>query len=265
MKRASLFLLFIVALSSYAAAVPADFALPVIVDKPLLVTPGVPLSVFIYNGGHQVWSDFSVRVADGSAFYYYDVLDEESYATVSVAVPLVYLLNQDSLSVSLYYQDRLLDTKELPVVMSWAPVSALVDVYAPGGPEAVVLLDASQFENNLGGVQVEFSVLQDEKVLFFDYYGPFYLAPDERFVWRAALPKRYLSAGEYTYMATFYEGDALLSVKEGSFVVREHEGFSFGPLLLFIVSFLLLILLYLLIDMFYHGRSFYRSFQSLSK
>lgn len=275
MKKAFLLLTMVTVLcASFVAAEILDneppfttpdpaFASPVIVDKPLLVTPGEPVRVPLYNGGHGFWSDMMISIADGAPRPYRGLIGAEEFADAPIDVPLIYLLNADELSVSLYYNGKVLDSRSLPVEVIWPEQLVVVDTVAPGGPEIVVLVDATQFDGVLGGVQAEVAILSGDDEIFFDFYGPFYLSPTEQFVWRTPLPERYLSEGEYTIRATFYEGDDFLAETSSTFMYGERAQVSFGPLLLLILSVLLLILIYVVVDMVYHGREFHESWSRL--
>lgn len=256
-------LLFLVSLGCALAADDPARASPVIVEKPLLVVPGEPLNVTVYNGGHDVWTDLAVSVAQGPAGVFRGVIEPEGFATVPVDVPLVYLLDAPELPVTLSYRHRVLDARSLPLEVLWPREAVIADPYAPGGPELLVLVDASGFDRVLGGVQVEVSLLKDGKESFVDYYGPFYLSPSERFVWSTPLPERYLSAGDYEVRATFYEGGRFLAETTSSFAYEGPSSSSWGGVLLLVLCVLLLVLVYVAVDMVFHGRRFRESLSRL--
>ena len=75
----------------------------VVVDKPLVVEPGQPLSVSIYNGGSGVWSDLAITVqGNPDPVFYRDLLEPLAFGQVQVPIPFADLLDKDSLEVSLW-------------------------------------------------------------------------------------------------------------------------------------------------------------------
>ena len=246
-------LAFSLALAPVMALVPADYAEPQVVERPLVFTPGEPVEVFLYNGGHRVWSDLSVSVGGSDAVFFRDVLGPERMVSVEAPVPEVYALQSRELSVTLSYDGVVLDERSLPVVVEWPDALAVADPEAPAGPELLLMADADAFGGLSHGVQVEVEVLRGGDVVWFDFYGPFYLSSDEEFLWRTGLPYS-LGPGEYTLRATFYEG--------GRFLARTEEGFSLkdgsrsvGPLLVVLLTLLFLVALYVGLDALYNRHS----------
>ncbi|MBD3209694.1 hypothetical protein GF367_04760 [Candidatus Woesearchaeota archaeon] len=247
--------LFLFLLTIVGAEVPADYAYPQIAEKPLIVVPGEPVTVELYNGGHEVWTDLSVVVAETGMTWYRDLLEPESLGTVEVDVPFAYLLDNDALQVSLYYQGELLESRSLPVALQWPKQSLFVDPHGPSGPEFIVLVDANQFAAVPQGIQVEAALLENDEVTYFDFYGPFYLSADERLVWRTPVPERYMQRGDFMVRGTFYEGQRFLAETTSSFHYGKESLCSMGPLLIVVLSLVLLALIYVIVDMAFYKRS----------
>lgn len=259
------FLMFVVAfslaLSPVLGLVPADFAEPQVVEKPLVFTPGEPVEVSIYNGGHEVWSDLAVSVGGSDPVFFRDVLGPERMASVEAPVPVVYALQSYDLSVTLSYDGVVLDERSLPVVVEWPDASAVADPEAPAGPELLLLMDADAFGGLSHGVQAEVEVLRGGEVVWFDFYGPFYLAPGEEFLWRTGLPSS-LGPGDYTLRASFFEGSRFLARSEQRFSLDDGSH-SLGPLLVVLLTLLFLVGLYLLLDSLYNRHSVRTAFRRL--
>lgn len=264
MKKAIMFIIMCCFLVASVFALSPEFSSPQLVNKPLLVTPGESVPVELYNGGEYLWSDMVVSASSSLGTMYRGLLEPDSFATVYVDIPLVYLLQADTLPIALSYEDEVLDKKSLPVVVLWPAALVVADTVNPD-PELAVFVDASQFNQSLGGVQVEAVILDSHgNEVFFDWYGPFYLGADEEFVWRTSLPVRYLSAGSYTIRSTFYEGDNFLTESYSSFVYEDEEE-VYGPVLLLVISLFLLLLIYLVVDMVFHGRKIQHSLEHMRK
>ncbi len=246
-------LAFSLALSPVLALVPADYAEPQVVEKPLVFTPGEPVEVSIYNGGHRVWSDLSVSVGASDPVFFRDVLGPERMASVEAPVPEVYALQSRDLSVTLSYDGVVLDERSLPVVVEWPDALAVADPEAPAGPELLLMVDADAFGGLSRGVQAEVEVLRGGEVVWFDFFGPFYLSQGEEFLWRTGLPSS-LGPGEYTLRATFFEGSRFLTRSEKRFSLEDGSR-SVGPLLVVLLTLLFLVGLYVVLDSLYNRHS----------
>jgi hypothetical protein len=240
-------------LAAPSSAVTADRAAPQIVEKPLLVIPGETVLVSVYNGGHEVWTDLVVTIADASVLVP-DILGPESSVDVFLSPPLTYLLETDAIDVVLSYRGEVLDRRSLPVRVEWPIQQLILDPAAPGGPEFLVLLDASQYAGQLRGVQVEAALLSGGKVVYMDFLGPFYPSQGERFIARVPVPQRFVAPGAVA-RGTFTEGGTFLTETKVD-VAGDAAGQRsiLHPLLFVLFLIILIALLFLLVDSSYHRR-----------
>ena len=241
-----------------AAAIPADYAAPQIVEKPLLVTPGEATTLTIYNGGHEVWADLYVSVANGPLVQVPGVLGPEETAHVTIDAPLALLMDATSIPVSLWYDGSVIDARSLPVRVD-APAQALfIDKDAVGGPEFVLMIDPRG--RSLGTVQVEVAIEQEGKAKYLEFFGPFSTGNDV-IVYRSPVPADFAN-GEYDLHATFYAGkDVFAETSEPVSFAKSRP--SFAPLLVILLTMVFILVLYLVIDMCYNHRSLRESWQHL--
>ncbi|MBN1275599.1 hypothetical protein JXA12_04905 [Candidatus Woesearchaeota archaeon] len=266
MKAYALLAFLVVMLPVAASAlVSSDLAPPQIIEKPLLVTPGEQLTVSIYNGGKQVWTDLAISVAGTGPTYTEGILGPGMTDEVQVEVPLIYLLSTNKVGVTLSHDGAVIDRRDLPVRVDWPAHLVVMGEDAAGEPELLLIIDTLQLDLAAGGIQVEVVILEGEDLVYFDYLGPFYVAKGERFVHRAQVPERYLGKGDYTVRATFFDGDGFLAETETSFTRHQEPSRSFASVLLLFLTILFLILFYLVLDMAYHRRSLKDSWLSLRR
>lgn len=249
-------------------AVSADYAPPQVVIKPIMLNPGHPITVSVYNGGHDIWTDVVLCIrplvvdmqSESFCTVYPDVLPPESFTEISFNLPLSFFLSADSFEVSLFYDDRLLNSRVLPshLVMPSAGVFADDDLY--------VFFDPSQFSESVTRLSVELSVLDDQdNLVFIDIFGPFYIEGEEMLLETFALPD-YLPLGELTLQSRFFSDGSLL--KESIVSFENRTASSSLPLNAIFLMFLVLVflaLVYLSLDMLYHRHDFEDAVKRLRK
>lgn len=241
--------------------VASDFSSPLIVDKPFVFTPGEPVTVSVYNGGLQAFNDLLLRVEGLQPVLITGLIDPRSSVEVQVPVPLELLLSQDNLSVTLTRGGELLDSRDLPVVVIYPSEAVVLDPFDSLGPSLFVFLNNDAVERR-SGVEVEVSINQDGRLLFAEWYGPFGLAASDSEVWRFAVPQKYLTQGEVVVDAIVYEWGVPVARLSSTVMVGVDQSAS-APVFSVVILLCVLVVIFLLIDVFYHRRSLAKAIKGL--
>lgn len=240
---------------SLVYAVSADYAKPQITEKPLVLVPGEQLSVSIYNGGHDIWTDIVLCVrplatpTSSELFCSASpaLLSPESFADVPLDVPLSLFLSVDEIEASIYYNNELLDARVLPVrlIMPSATVFADDNFY--------VFFDPLSFNLSVKSLLVEVSVLDvHNHLVYIDVLGPFYIEGDAPVIKSLSLPD-YLPLGELTLQSRFFSDGHMLEESFTTFThVNTTSSLPVNAIFLMFVLIVFLVLAYVVLDMTYH-------------
>jgi len=255
----------VVALVAFACAsvlaTTAEYAQPQIVRKPLLVTPGQPVQVDIYNGGEGVWSDLTLSVQDTATGTLNEVLEPEKTLSLAVEVPLRVLLSATNLSLELKDQGRTLDRVTLPVVVQWPRRQAVLEPQATGETKIYIFIDNSA--EKLIASEVEVSIFKGNRLIYIDLYGPFHIGPGEEFWWSTTLPRGRLPKDANLKIKSTFLEDEKLSVTTTN--AQQAETRTSGPIISAIAIIIGLGACYLILSMIFHGHTLRGALRSLKK
>ncbi len=242
----------------------SDSNIPKIAWKNVDVTIGEPVTIYLSNDGTEVWQGLILEVEE-KQFVLDEILLPKNEQAFEVWAPMESLLTKKTISVKLYHEDILFDSTSLPVKVDFPEYGVFVDPFAKGGPKLFVVIDNSMSNEKRVGLEAGFALISDgDTRVYEDFVGPFKTEAGEILVSGISLPARYLSPGDYSVEATFFEKGKELDVKTtSSFVYGEKSFFSFVPIIILLAVVALLLVLFLGIDMIYNKKTVLEAFSDL--